>query len=371
MRVASLSFMLPFNPALPQLHRTVDQQDGLLEQKKASLPRVIILLTKCLPPILLVFAFILTLISLLLPTMTHHEATFFSIRPIGHARKVTAGILPVSSTSPSLSELSMSPLAAIGGIKQELEEMSTENDIVNAAKTIVQSGNVTLEEWLGIDGPSIFVGALRICSRMKANESIMCTSSGEAAYHAAFLPLSLGMALTALPPSPFSPILLSLSGIFTLISALIFIASLISWHLPLLALLRRKFRLGVAPHRPDYPRGTVSVRPLVHEDRADDKEKSVARVKRGNGPHPAFFCTGLSALGVAGGAMVELRDVSKAWGQWDDIQAWEVGLEFRLGTLIYLLPLISVCLSLVLIIGSLPWVSSVAQSKHYMNFGPV
>lgn len=55
----------------------------------------------------------------------------------------------------------MSPVAAIGGIKQELEEMSTENGIVNAAKTIVQSGNVTLEEWLGIDGPSIFVGALR------------------------------------------------------------------------------------------------------------------------------------------------------------------------------------------------------------------
>lgn len=52
-------------------------------------------------------------------------------------------------------------MAAIRDIKQELEETSPGNDIVNATKTIVQSGNVRLEEWLGINGPSIFVGALR------------------------------------------------------------------------------------------------------------------------------------------------------------------------------------------------------------------
>lgn len=206
---------------------------------------------------------------------------------------------------------------------------------------------------------------------MKANESIMCTSSGEAAYHAAFLPLSLGKALIVLPPSPFSPILLLLSGILTLISVLIFIVGLISWHLPRLALLRQKSHLEAVPHRPDYPRDIDSVRPLVHEDGADDKGKSVASFKWGNGPHPAFFCTVLSALGVAGGAMMELRDVSKAREQWDDIQAWEVGLEFRLGTLTYLLPLLPICLFLVLVIGSLPWAWSVAQSKHYMNFGSV
>lgn len=161
MRVVSLSRMLPFSPALPELHLTEDQQDVLLERKKASLPRFIILITKCLIPPLLVFALILTLISLLLPTVKHHETTFFSIQPIGHARKVTAGSLPVNSTSSSLSPLRASAVAAIRDIKQELEETSPGNDIVNATKTIVQSGNVRLEEWLGINGPSIFVGALR------------------------------------------------------------------------------------------------------------------------------------------------------------------------------------------------------------------
>lgn len=155
MRVVSLSRMLPFSPTLPELHHTEDQQDVLLEWKKASLPRFIILITKCLIPPLLVFALILTLISLLLPTVKHHETTFFSIQPIGHARKVTAGSLPVNSTSSSLSPLRASAVAAIRDIKQELEETSPGNDIVNATKTIVQSGNVRLEEWLGINGPSI------------------------------------------------------------------------------------------------------------------------------------------------------------------------------------------------------------------------
>lgn len=180
------------------------------------------------------------------------------------------------------------------------------------------------------------------------------------------------MVLTALPSSLSSPILLLISGILSLISSLIFIASLISWHVPRRPpLSRRKSHVEAAPHRPDYPTDSDSVRPLIHEERADDAGKSVVRVKWGNGPHPAFFCTVLSALGVAGGAMVELRDVSKAREQWDNIQAGEVGLEFRLGTLTYLLPLLPVSLFLVLVIGSFPGVWSIAHSKHYMNLGPV
>lgn len=144
------------------------------------------------------------------------------------------------------------------------------------------------------------------------------------------------MVLTALPSPLSSPILLLISGILSLISSLIFIASLISWHVPRRPpLSRRKSHVEAAPHRPDYPTDSDSVRPLIHEERADDAGKSAVRVKWGNGPHPAFFCTVLSALGVAGGAMVELRDVSKAREQWDNIQAGEVGLEFRLGTLTY------------------------------------
>lgn len=38
--------------------------------------------------------------------------------------------------------------------------MSFGNDIVNVIKIIVQLGNVRLEEWLGINGLSIFVGVL-------------------------------------------------------------------------------------------------------------------------------------------------------------------------------------------------------------------
>lgn len=143
------------------------------------------------------------------------------------------------------------------------------------------------------------------------------------------------MVLTALPSSLSSPILLLVSGILSLISSLILIASLISWNLPRPSLSRRKFQVEAAPHRPDYPTDSDSVRPLIYDERADDARKSVVRVKWGNGPHPAFFCTVLSALGVAGGAMMELRDVSKAREQWDNIQAGEVGLEFRLGTLTY------------------------------------
>ncbi|KIR36475.1 hypothetical protein I352_01424 [Cryptococcus deuterogattii MMRL2647] len=308
MGVVKLSRMFPMSPALSQPHRTVGQQDTLLEQKKLSLPGIIILLAKCLLPPLLVFALIITLISLLLPTVEHHGTTFYSIQPVGYARKVTIGSLPISSTSTSLSALSASALAAIGDIEPKLEGTSTGNNVVNTMKVIVQSGNVTLEKWLGIDGPSIFVGAL---------------------------------------------------------------TSLISWHLPRPPLSRRKPHVEAAPHRPDYPTDSDSVRPLIHEEGADDAGKSVIRVKWGNGPHPAFFCTVLSAFGVAGGAMMELRDVSKAREQWDNIQAGEVGLEFRLGTLTYLLPLLPVSLFLVLVIGSFPWVWSIAHSKHYMNLGPV
>ncbi|ADV21633.1 hypothetical protein I305_03326 [Cryptococcus gattii E566] len=371
MGVVKLSRMFPMSLALSQPQRTVGQQDTLLEQKKLSLPGIIILLTKCLLPPLLVFALIITLISLLLPTVEHHGTTFYSIQPVGYARKVTIGSLPISSTSTSLSALSGSALAAIGDIEQKLEGTSIGNNVVNTMKVIVQSGNVTLEKWLGIDGPSIFVGALKICSRMNANEPIVCTSSRETAYHAGLLPLSLGMVLTALPSSLSSPILLLVSGILSLISSLILIASLISWHLPRPPLSRRKSQVEAVPHRPDYSTDSDSVRPLIYEERADAVGKSVVRVKWGNGPHPAFFCTVLSALGVAGGAMMELGDVSKAREQWDNIQAGEVGLEFRLGTLTYLLPLLPVSLFLVLVIGSFPWVWSIAHSKHYMNRGPV
>lgn len=195
------------------------------------------------------------------------------------------------------------------------------------------------------------------------------------------------MVLTALPSSLSSPILLLVSGILSLISSLILIASLISWHLPRPPLSRRKSQVQAVPHRPDYSTDSDSVRPLIYEERADAVGKSVVRVKWGNGPHPAFFCTVLSALGVAGGAMMELGDVSKAREQWDNIQAGEVGLEFRLGTLTYcelycckqrsklinhsVLPLLPVSLFLVLVIGSFSWVWSIAHSKHYMNHGPV
>lgn len=160
MGVVKLSRMFPMSLALSQPQRTVGQQDTLLEQKKLSLPGIIILLTKCLLPPLLVFALIITLISLLLPTVEHHGTTFYSIQPVGYARKVTIGSLPISSTSTSLSALSGSALAAIGDIEQKLEGTSIGNNVVNTMKVIVQSGNVTLEKWLGIDGPSIFVGAL-------------------------------------------------------------------------------------------------------------------------------------------------------------------------------------------------------------------
>lgn len=158
--VVKLSRMFPMSPALSQPHRTAGQQDTLLEQKKLSLPGIIILLTKCLLSPLLVFALIITLISLLLPTVEHHGTTFYSIQPVGYARKVTICSLPIGSTSTPLSALNASALAPIGDIEQKLERTSTGNNVVNTIKVIVQSGNVTLEKWLGIDGPSIFVGAL-------------------------------------------------------------------------------------------------------------------------------------------------------------------------------------------------------------------
>ncbi|WVN91043.1 uncharacterized protein L203_106290 [Cryptococcus depauperatus CBS 7841] len=324
---------------------TLAEQQDSFEDRDYAPPRWVVLLTRCVLPPLLFVTLAFTLFPLLLPTIKHHGMTFFTIQPSGQQQQlIPFSKLPVPV---KISAHEHAPVHA-----DEIKE------------AIVQSGNVTLERWLGLEGPSIYVGALQICSKISPNDSITCTSSSKAAYHAAFLPLSLGMTLFALPTAPSCPILLLVSGILSLLASIVFLLGLITWRLPFsINILRRKPRLEAAPHMPNYPGDSDSVRHLVYDEEEGKEKKGIVRVKWGSGPHPAFFCLILAALGVGGGAMIELSEVSKAYGDWDDIQAGEVGLVFQIGSLSYLLPFLPVCLILIIIVGSIPFLWTFFLSK--------
>ncbi|ODO06422.1 hypothetical protein L198_01654 [Cryptococcus wingfieldii CBS 7118] len=356
MRIARLS--RTFRPSSPRVSLRLPS----CKREQAPHPPLAVLLTKCLLPPLLALILVLTLIPLLLPTINHHGTTFFTIHPTGSSRDTTITYLPsVNETSPGASA---SARAAIQNAVADVAKSAGEDSEVENA--FVQNANMTLQQWLGLEGPSIFAGALQICSQVSPNDSIDCTSSSQAAYHAALLPLSLGDALFALPTSPSTPILLLVSGILSLLATVVFICGLVTWRLPRIPLLAHRGRrppLQAAPHRPDYPGDTESVRNLVHDDPEDEK-KEMIKVKWGSGPHPAFFCLVLAALGVGGGAMLEVRDVGRAWRAWDDVQAAEVGLEFDVGPLTFLLPFLPLCHILVIVVGPAPMLCTLLGSQR-------
>ncbi|WVQ73963.1 hypothetical protein IAR50_003544 [Cryptococcus sp. DSM 104548] len=323
-----------------------------IKQERATLPPpMVVLSTKCLLPPLLILTLVLTLIPLLLPTMEYHGTAFFTIQPTGDPQDAaSAGSLPATSETSPLASASAS--AAVQDAVADVTAASTQ-DSTEIENDFVQAANLTLQQWLGLEGPSIFAGALQICSRVSPNESIECTSSSQAADHAALLPLSLGEALFALPTSPSTPILLLVSGILSLLATAVFISGLVTWRLPRIPFIARKRPLEASPHRPDYPGDTDSVRNLIREDPEDEK-KELIKVKWGSGPHPAFFCLVLAACGVGGGATLEVRDVARAWRAWDNVQGAEVGLEFVVGPLTFLLPFLPLCHILVIVVGSAP-----------------
>lgn len=71
------------------------------------------------------------------------------------------------------------------------------------------------------------------------------------------------------------------------------------------------------------------------EEKQGNTKSKRAEVGDKDIPHLAFFCLMLVALGLTAGAMIQLHDVHRAQAAWDNADAEEVGLEFKLGVLTY------------------------------------
>ncbi|WWC94482.1 hypothetical protein V866_001328 [Kwoniella sp. B9012] len=217
-------------------------------------------------------------------------------------------------------------------------------------------------EWLGVDGPSIYVAVLQICSRSGPEAQVNCTSSSQADYHSSFLPLPLRPTLLSLSPSPPTPILLLISAILLSLATAVFLAGLIPWKCSVsFNFLNRKPPLPADPHwsrshvRTPYQRTdarTDSSENLVQSDKSRGYSNG-RKIKRER-PHLAFFTLIFIALGLTAGSLVQLRIVRRAQDRWDSQEGMEVGMIWEWGVLTYLLPILPICLILVLFLAASP-----------------
>ncbi|OCF38532.1 hypothetical protein I317_07688 [Kwoniella heveanensis CBS 569] len=320
----------------------------------SKISRALHILTTVLLPPLLALALTLTLLPLLLPTVDHTSLSFFNVVPIGHARDLGIVALNGSSTSAlteaiegvSARETAKAKRAIEGqqsGINHTNHSVGKLDTIGNGDEAtdegekvdIVENGSTM--EWLGKDGPRIHVGALQICSQNYSHPHVYCTSSSQAGSHTGSLPPALAKSLMILPTSPRTPILLLVSAILSVIATFVFLAGLIPWSCsPNIDFPRRKPPLTPEPHR-TYPESDVDVEtgsatknPL--SPAYDTDRRPWIRPGR---PHGAFFCLIIAALGLASGALIELKDVHEAKDAWDEDNARAVGLVFELGALTY------------------------------------
>ncbi|WVQ99642.1 hypothetical protein IAU59_006781 [Kwoniella sp. CBS 9459] len=355
MRIVRLSRASPIPPPTGPLKKPLSAPPQPPESK---LSRTLALLTAVLLPPLLALTLTLTLLPLLLPTVEHTSLSFFSVEPIGHAREL--GVVALNGSSNAAIDEGESGVEgdkddrSIGGRQSEtgdnVAEAFEELDDFDDEETIDIVENGSTMEWMGKDGPKIYVGALQICSKNQSHPKAYCTSSSLAESHTGLLPPSLARSLLALPTSPRTPILLLVSAILSIIATFVFLAGLIPWDCsPTINSLRRKLPLKSEPHRSYADAEAGSIRkgpgsPLTLRD-----SKSCIKQRR---PHGAFFCLIVVALGLATGALIELKDVHDAKEAWNDEDARAVGMVFQLGALTYILPCLPLCLILILIVAS-------------------
>jgi hypothetical protein len=144
---------------------------------------------------------------------------------------------------------------------------------------------------------------------------------------AAFLPLSLGWTLFALPTSPPGPILL-------LVTATAIILSLLTLVLPLLPL-RKAFEsfknamcLDSSRQRRLAEDDSDSVRNLVMKESPAVDQEAGKQTKL----NVAFSVLGFAAFVLATvSAGLELKDIRNAWDAWNTVDAEKVGLKWKLG----------------------------------------
>ncbi|WWD03253.1 hypothetical protein V865_001304 [Kwoniella europaea PYCC6329] len=292
---------------------------------------------------LLAISLTLTLLPLLLPSIHFQSLAYFTIRPTGVEKGPKAVAINLND---------------IGGTN--VTGIETRDEVSDGLVRVAESAGGN--EWLGVDGPSIYVGVLQICSRSGSEAEVNCTSSSQADYHSSLLPLTLRPTLLSLHLSPPTPILLLISAILLFLATAVFLAGLIPWKCSVsFNFLHRKPPLPADPH---WSRSHVRT-PYQRTDARTDSSENLVQSNKSRGysngrmikrerPHLAFFTLILIALGLTAGSLVQLRIVRRAQNRWDSQEAMKVGMIWELGVLTYLLPILPICLILVLLLAASP-----------------
>ncbi|WVW84222.1 hypothetical protein I302_106252 [Kwoniella bestiolae CBS 10118] len=339
--------------SLPLRSARTTQQHLMSRDERRSL---LSLISTWLIPPLMALSLVLTLLPLLLPSITHQSLTYFTIRPTGDEKAPRAVAINLNEGF---------------GVVKNLEMMDERDEVIDGLMGLAES--VGGREWLGKSGASVYVGILQICSKANPDAEVNCTSSSQAEYHATFLPDSLRSALLNLPSPPPTPILLLASAILLFLATLVFIAGLIPWRCSIsFNFLHRKPPLEADPHwaRTPYQQQqskqgyTGSCENLVQAHTSMSHGESGKGVRR-NAPHLAFFALIFIALGLTGGSLVQLRIIREAQDRWDKVMVQEVGMEFKVGVLTYLLPILPICLVFILLLAALPSIYAyIADTFH-------
>ncbi|WRT66597.1 uncharacterized protein IL334_003556 [Kwoniella shivajii] len=300
----------------------------------------LVIVSTCLLPIFLSIALALTLLPLLLPSIKSQSLNFFSISPVGYERLNFGNSLNITTNGAT----TIPP----GKRRDEHDESRR---VVEGIADIVEGVNTT--SWKGVDGPSIFVGALQICSKTNASEVINCTSSSQAVDQASLIPEILRSTLLSLPLSPSVPILLLVSGILSLLAFVILVAGLVQWQISYPFISLHSQRRGIREDVQNWAKSPYSFSEstdnLVSSNSNSHERKT--SIERGR-PHVAFFGLIFAALGLSLGAMIQWKVVFDAYAVWRQDEAQKVGLEFRFGLLTWLLPILPICLICILVIAA-------------------
>ncbi|WVQ67382.1 uncharacterized protein L199_005578 [Kwoniella botswanensis] len=291
------------------------------------------------------------------PTSTTKEEdrkslTYFTIRPTGFEKGPKAVAINLND---------------IGGTN--VTSIGTRDEVSDGLVQVAESAGGN--EWLGVDGPSVYVGILQTCSKSDQGPEMNCTSSSQADYHSSFLPLPLRSTLLSVPLSPPTPILLLISAILLFLATAVFVAGLIPWKCSVsFNFLHRKPPLPADSQwsrvRAPYQRAnahTDSSEDLVQSIRFRDNSKGTMTKRKE--PHLAFFTLIFIALGMTAGGLVQLRIVRQAQDRWDSQEGMEVGMIWELGALTYLLPILPICLILVLLLAASPCIYSYLKDTFH------
>ncbi|GFZ46834.1 hypothetical protein JCM24511_04054 [Saitozyma sp. JCM 24511] len=209
------------------------------------------------------------------------------------------------------------------------------------------SSTVVEESGSDVDGqPTILVGVMRICSRPTADEDFTCTSASQASYHAAFLPLSLGWTLFALPTSPPGPVLLLVTATTIILSLFAFVIPLI----PFGSLWQRARQVLRVSGRRRVGGDSDSTHNLVlHSYPTGQSGSGNDRINAG------FLVLSLSTLVLAiASAGVEVAEINRARSAWDPSEASEVALKWSTGGAAYMLAVFPCVQLLAILAGTTP-----------------